>query len=619
MRVWVVLWVWVAGLAAAVTSEWSYEGATITLAHLNLSFTDPQTGHQRTYMGEVGKFGNGAVGAASGVLVVGHTALGGPPSKNNRHGCSTPWAAPPPAEPWVALVSRGHCSDREKVANSLALNASAILVYARDNHAHLQNIALSSFSRHHGVVVFLGHQQGEDLAQMVENGTKVFVSITQGQDVKYKVTNINRTSVLFVSVSFIILMVISLAWLIFYYIQRFRYIHAKDRLARHLCSAAKKALAKIPVKSIKSGDKEVSADCECCAVCIEPYQVADTVRTLPCKHEFHKNCVDPWLLDHRTCPMCKMDILKFYGYILSDSEESVLQVDVLDDTSGGEAEARLPTPPPAPANPHTTPDSQGMVVAQAEASNVNAACEAWSGSPVPDTPISPVHQPQSAATSSSIFSVISSARTRTSPFSRLSHSSQVAPSSPMTQSSNPPTPQLDTGTPVNEAENSGYICDNTNKNDIEVSSVCSEDFSDAVSTHSALGTIDVEAGMESKEPTNVNSATDCVYTVTFDEQNEAPGPCSSAPTSVPLSAQTTTPTHKRSTSRKRSSSRGRSSKRRSTSRARSTSRKRSASRTRSSSRGRSNRKQSPSHSRSVASTRSSRESHTISQINVSHV
>lgn len=259
-----------------------------------------------------------------------------------------------------------------------------------------------------------------------------------------------------------------------------------------------------------------------------------------------------------------------------------------------------------------------MVVAQAEASNVNAACEAWSGSPVPDTPISPVHQPQSAATSSSIFSVISSARTRTSPFSRLSHSSQVAPSSPMTQSSNPPTPQLDTGTPVNEAENSGYICDNTNKNDIEVSSVCSEDFSDAVSTHSALGTIDVEAGMESKEPTNVNSATDCVYTVTFDE-NEAPGPCSSAPTSVPLSAQTTTPTHKRSTSRKRSSSRGRSSKRRSTSRARSTSRKRSASRTRSSSRGRSNRKQSPSHSRSVASTRSSRESHTISQINVSHV
>ena len=41
----------------------------------------------------------------------------------------------------------------------------------------------------------------------------------------------DRTSVLFVSMSFILLLVISLAWLLFYYVQRFRYMHAKDRLA----------------------------------------------------------------------------------------------------------------------------------------------------------------------------------------------------------------------------------------------------------------------------------------------------------------------------------------------------------------------------------------------------
>ena len=41
----------------------------------------------------------------------------------------------------------------------------------------------------------------------------------------------NRTSVMFVSISFIVLMMISLAWLVFYYIQRFRYLHAKDRLS----------------------------------------------------------------------------------------------------------------------------------------------------------------------------------------------------------------------------------------------------------------------------------------------------------------------------------------------------------------------------------------------------
>lgn len=36
------------------------------------------------------------------------------------------------------------------------------------------------------------------------------------------------------------------------------------------------------------------------------------------RHEFHKNCIDPWLIEHRTCPMCKLDVLKFYGYVVGD-------------------------------------------------------------------------------------------------------------------------------------------------------------------------------------------------------------------------------------------------------------------------------------------------------------
>lgn len=38
-----------------------------------------------------------------------------------------------------------------------------------------------------------------------------------------------RTSVLFVSISFIVLMIISFVWLVFYYVQRFRYLQTKDR------------------------------------------------------------------------------------------------------------------------------------------------------------------------------------------------------------------------------------------------------------------------------------------------------------------------------------------------------------------------------------------------------
>ncbi|VDK80140.1 unnamed protein product [Litomosoides sigmodontis] len=124
----------------------------------------------------------------------------------------------------------------------------------------------------------------------------------------------SKTSVLFVSISFIILMVILLAWLVFYYVQRFRYAHAKDRLQRRLFNAAKKALTRIPTRLIRVGDKELDTDCP---VCIDPYRTGDIIRSLPCRHIFHKTCVDPWLLEHRTCPMCKNDILKAFGYYVS--------------------------------------------------------------------------------------------------------------------------------------------------------------------------------------------------------------------------------------------------------------------------------------------------------------
>lgn len=77
-------------------------------------------------------------------------------------------------------------------------------------------------------------------------------------------------------------------------------------------------------------------DGDCCAVCIEPYRPSEVVRILPCRHEFHKSCVDPWLLEHRTCPMCKMDILKHYGFLVSD--ETIIPH--LYDTNRGEGQSK---------------------------------------------------------------------------------------------------------------------------------------------------------------------------------------------------------------------------------------------------------------------------------------
>ncbi|KAJ0019670.1 hypothetical protein NQD34_007239 [Periophthalmus magnuspinnatus] len=46
-----------------------------------------------------------------------------------------------------------------------------------------------------------------------------------------------------------------------------------------------------------------------CAVCLEPFYNNQCLRVLPCGHEYHRDCVDPWLLLRHTCPLCKRCIL----------------------------------------------------------------------------------------------------------------------------------------------------------------------------------------------------------------------------------------------------------------------------------------------------------------------
>lgn len=46
-----------------------------------------------------------------------------------------------------------------------------------------------------------------------------------------------------------------------------------------------------------------------CAVCLEPFHNNQCLRVLPCEHEYHRDCVDHWLLLRPTCPLCKRSIL----------------------------------------------------------------------------------------------------------------------------------------------------------------------------------------------------------------------------------------------------------------------------------------------------------------------
>ncbi|XP_055003154.1 E3 ubiquitin-protein ligase ZNRF3 [Sorex araneus] len=50
-----------------------------------------------------------------------------------------------------------------------------------------------------------------------------------------------------------------------------------------------------------------------CAICLEKYIDGEELRVIPCTHRFHRKCVDPWLLQHHTCPHCRHNIIEPKG------------------------------------------------------------------------------------------------------------------------------------------------------------------------------------------------------------------------------------------------------------------------------------------------------------------
>lgn len=51
---------------------------------------------------------------------------------------------------------------------------------------------------------------------------------------------------------------------------------------------------------------KVGSNCSTCAICLENFRRAEVCRVLPaCHHQFHAQCIDPWLSKRFTCPTCR--------------------------------------------------------------------------------------------------------------------------------------------------------------------------------------------------------------------------------------------------------------------------------------------------------------------------
>jgi hypothetical protein len=71
-----------------------------------------------------------------------------------------------------------------------------------------------------------------------------------------------------------------------------------------IVSLTEEELNKIPSKQYS----EISNECINCPICQDNIEQENIVRELKCKHFFHINCIDKYLLDYSyKCPICRND------------------------------------------------------------------------------------------------------------------------------------------------------------------------------------------------------------------------------------------------------------------------------------------------------------------------
>eukprot|EP00051_Salpingoeca_urceolata_P016513 m.219818 g.219818 ORF g.219818 m.219818 type:complete len:535 (+) comp18699_c0_seq4:37-1641(+) len=85
---------------------------------------------------------------------------------------------------------------------------------------------------------------------------------------------------------------------------------------------AQRAMDKIRTMKLQRCGTNDNFD-DVCAVCLDNFQRGDALRTLPCTHQFHPSCIDPWLIEHRSCPLCKHNILSVENAPTIDEEDGV--------------------------------------------------------------------------------------------------------------------------------------------------------------------------------------------------------------------------------------------------------------------------------------------------------
>jgi hypothetical protein len=59
--------------------------------------------------------------------------------------------------------------------------------------------------------------------------------------------------------------------------------------------------SRVPAAMVSAGER--------CTICLQDYELGESVKTLPCSHVYHQGCISRWLGECRgNCPVCTQKV-----------------------------------------------------------------------------------------------------------------------------------------------------------------------------------------------------------------------------------------------------------------------------------------------------------------------
>ena len=263
----------------------------------------------------------------------------------NRKGCEI-LKIPPSLKinnvdvPWIALVERGNCTFLQKVKSMQESGASAVIVggttntnprtgglirmdVAKGEEEEAKKISIPSAYIMNWEYEGLQKYLKSDQIQESNTKFKTVAMMKDGRQVPHLVVRMlpdGFDDLPMLNITLLVLLVPLMAvitlWLVLNYrnsdsyLNEYETIYLNPQRRRTLpqdLPASLDAVNNLP-KNCYDPQTRGPNDADLCAICLDDFVAGEELRKLPCKHEFHVGCIDPWLLTRkRFCPVCKSD------------------------------------------------------------------------------------------------------------------------------------------------------------------------------------------------------------------------------------------------------------------------------------------------------------------------